>query len=219
MHLIRNCITNMDYRILLLTTLCLFSGCSQQAKDSTNTFIVPSDTLTIHDTSADQSSFPIFPPYYMPSNFIIDTGGHIYYYHKDLQYDWTCGTVLNEKAPPSFIDLEPADIIEIPDDSLVQLIKQIIKYPGNSNKLFAVASVMDTITSAGLSKIFIEFKDTANHISWIFRRTTMEESVVLDYKKKNKRYNFKEIKWGSTKIRQPPPLEFTQFKPPGKSKK
>jgi hypothetical protein len=199
---------------LLLICLTLIWGCSQPTKNSTETFIVPSDTLPVYKTTGNQPPPP--PPiksYYFPSNFIIDSG-HIYFYQQPIQYGWFCGTGIEWDTPPSFINLKPKDIIEIPSDNLEQFIKSNIQYLDDRNRIFAVASTVDTITSVGLAKIFVIFKDTSNHIKWNFRRTTQEESVVLNYKKTKERYDYEEIKWDSTKILFPLKLDNIKFMQP-----
>jgi len=191
----------MILKNLLLICLILFWCCSQPTKKLTETFIVPVDILPTYKQTGNQPPPP--PPirtYYFPSNFIIDTGGHIYFYQQSIQYGWLCRTGIKWDTPPHFIDLKPKDIIEVPSDNLEKFIKSNIQYLDNSNRKFAVASTIDTITSVGLAKIFKVFEDTANHIKWRFRRTTQEENVVLDYKKKQERYDYEEIKWDSTKI-------------------
>ncbi len=179
------------------------------------TFIVPVDTMPIYKQTENQPPPP--PPirtYYFPSNFIIDTGGHIYFYQQSIQNGWLCGTGINWDTPPYFIDLKPKDIIEVPSDNLERFIKANIQYLDNYNRKFAVASTVDTITSVGLAKIFKVFQDTANHIKWRFRRTTQEENVVLEYKKKQERYDYEEIKWDSTKILFLPKFDNIEFKIP-----
>ena len=164
---------------LLLILSILFLGCNQPTNNSTETFIVPIDTVPIYIIIGNQ---PPPPPqiksYYFPSNFIIDTGEHIYFYQQPIQYGWFCGTGIEWNTPPPFIDLKPKDIIEIPSGNLEQFIKSNIQYLDNSNRLFAVASTVDTITSAGLAKIFMVFKETSNHINWKFRNTTQEELLL-----------------------------------------
>ena len=190
-------------------------GCSQSVNNSTDIFIVTADTLPVYKTTGNEPPPP--PPiktYYFPSNFIIDTGGHVFFYQQPIQYGWFCGTGIEWDTPPSFINLKPKDIIEIPSENLEQFIRQNIQYLDNSNRLFAVASTVDTITSAGLTKIFGVFKDTVNHINWRFRMTTQEENIVLDYKKRKERYDYEKVKWDSTKILFPPKFENIKFTPP-----
>ena len=181
--------------------MTLILGCHQPIGKVDNTFIVPTDSMLLPKKVGNQPPPP--PPikeYYFPSNLIIDTGEHIYFYQQKIKAGWVCGTDMDWNTPPSFIDLHPKDIIEVPAQNIEDFIKFNIQYLDSSDRQFAIASVADTITSSGLAKIFSVFKDKANHIVWTFRRITEEETVVLSFKKsKEKYYHFDEIKWDSTK--------------------
>ena len=189
--------------------MTLILSCNQLIDEVDNTFIVPADSV-LHPQEID-SQPPPPPPikrYYFPSNFIIDTGGHIYFYQQKIETGWICGTGIEWDTPPTFIDLQPKDIIEVPSQHLDAFIKLNIQYLDNSDRQFAIGSVADTITSSGLATIFSIFKDKSNHINWVFRRTTQEEDVVLRFKKrKEKFYNSDEINWDLTKILLPPKFE------------
>ncbi|MDH7463535.1 hypothetical protein QEG73_19700 [Chitinophagaceae bacterium 26-R-25] len=195
----------MTFKKLLPLFSTFLLSCNRQASNSTETFVVPVDSMPVDKTIGNQPPPP--PPirtYYFPSNFIIDTGEHVFYYQKPVIYGFFCGTGIEWNTPPPFINLKPSDIIEIPSDNVEQFIVSNIKYFDNSNKKVAVACTVDTITSAGLAKMFMIFKDKSNHINWRFRKTTQEENVVLKYKKEKKEYNLEAIKWDSTKILFPP---------------
>ena len=176
-------------------------GCNHPTTKNDNTFIVPNDSAYFYKHAGEVPPPPPPPPkeYYFPSNFIIDTGGHIYYYQQRMKFGWNC--IPSEvDLPPLFIDLQPKDIIEVPTQNVKEFIKLNIQYLDNSDRQFAIASVADTITSNGLTKIFLIFKDKTNDISWIFRRTTQEENIVLNFKKsKEMYYRADEYKWDSTK--------------------
>ena len=176
-------------------------GCNHPTTKNDNTFIVPNDSAYFYKHAGEVPPPPPPPPkeYYFPSNFIIDTGGHIYYYQQRMKLVWNC--IPSEvDLPPLFIDLQPKDIIEVPTQNVKEFIKLNIQYLDNSDRQFAIALVADTITSNGLTKIFLIFKDKTNDISWIFRRTTQEENIVLNFKKsKEMYYRADEFKWDSTK--------------------
>lgn len=155
-----------------------------------------------------------FQPYYLPLNFIIDTGEHIYFYQQSILHGWFCGTGLPDTIPPFFIDLQPKDIVEVPIDNVEQFIKLNIRHLSEEDRLFTIASTIDTITSTGLAEIFFVFKDTANHIKWTFRKTTQEETVVLKYKKSRERYEADAIKWDSARTLFRQPASITKFTPP-----
>ena len=207
----------MTSKIISIICLILILGCHQPTDKVDNTFIVPTDSMLLPKKVGNQP--PPTPPikeYYFPSNFIIDTGGHIYFYQQRIKSGWICGTDMEWNTPPSFIDLQPKDIVEVPTQNLEDFIKSNIQYLDNSDRQFAIASVSDTITSSGLAKIFSIFKDKTNNIHWTFRLTTQEENVVLSFKKsKEKYYRSDEIKWDSTKTLFSPKFESNiKFTPP-----
>jgi hypothetical protein len=139
--------------------------------------------------------------YYLPYNFIIDTGKHIYFYQREPRFS-PCGNVdwWHEIRIPRYIDLMPKDIIEIPQGHLEEFIKlNILKVEENKRQV-VICSPQDTVYSEGLSRIMRIFKDTSNHIQFKLRKTTQEEDFVLSYKKQPSwYYNQSEFKWDSTK--------------------
>ncbi|RZJ99335.1 MAG: hypothetical protein EOO43_26785 [Flavobacterium sp.] len=207
----------MTLKTIAVLLLIASYGCNQSTeKLNDNTFVVPSDSLLLPRRIGNHPPPP--PPikeYYFPSNFIIDTAGHIYFYQQKIKSGWICGTGMNWDTPPSYIDLQPNDITEIPTPNLEKFIKANIKHLDSSDRQFAIASVNDTIISSGLKKIFSVFKDKSNRITWTFRRTTPEETIVLDYKKSRKKYYAGDIKWDSTKTFFPFEVDKTiKFIPP-----
>ena len=207
----------MTSKIISIICLILILGCHQPTDKVDNTFIVPTDSMLLPKKVGNRPPPPPPPKeYYFPSNFIIDTGGHIYFYQQRIKSGWICGTDMEWNTPPSFIDLQPKDIVEVPTQNLEDFIKSNIQYLDNTDRQFAIASVADTITSLGLAKIFTLFKDKTNDIDWIFRLTTQEENVVLSFKKsKEKFYHSDQIKWDSTKTLFSPKFESNiKFTPP-----
>jgi hypothetical protein len=205
----------MTLKIFTTIASILLFGCNQTVDKSSEIFIVPADTMPIAKKADNEPPPP--PPiktYYFPSNFIIDTGGHIYFYQQRIKSGWICGTGMEWDTPPSFIDLQPKDIFEIPFNDVDKFIIANIQYLDKSNRQFAIGSTADTITSIGLAKIFEIFMDTSNHVTWTFRRTTQEENIVLKFKKNKKDYYSDQVKWDSTKTLFPPKLENIKFTPP-----
>ena len=138
----------MTLKIIAIIFLTLIFGCNQSIDKVDTTFIVPADSMLLPKKTGNQPPPP--PPikeYYFPSNFIIDTGGHIYFYQQKIKAGWVCGTDMDWDTPPSFIDLQPKDIIEVPSQNLEDFIKFNIQYLDNSDRQFAIASVTDTISS------------------------------------------------------------------------
>jgi hypothetical protein len=139
--------------------------------------------------------------YYLPSNFIIDTGSRVYFFQQESLFR-PCGTVnWNEEiAIPEYINLKPKDLIEIPPNSIEEFIKLNILSNGDWKKNVFISSPMDTVSSRSLSRIMKIFKDTTKHIEWNFRKTTQEENFVIEYKKRPYSYYPPDnLKWDSTK--------------------
>ena len=205
----------MTLKILSLFCLITMVGCNHPTAKNDITFIVPNDSIYFYKHVGEVPPPPPKPPreYYLPSNFIIDTGGHVYYYQQIIKSGLNCRDQ-EWDLPPSFIDLQPKDIIEVPIQNIEDFIKLNIQYIDRSDRHFAIASVADTITSFGLSKIFSVFKDKTNNINWTFRRTTQEENIVLNFKKSKERYyHAGRFKWDLKKTLKdpkmvPPPPQF-----------
>ena len=179
------------------------ASCSQQAKNYNETFIVPIKEKPSIKTSLNSPPPP--PPiqtYYLPSNFIIDTAGRLYFYQQQ-QYGWFCGAGIEWDTPPEFIDLKPKDIVQVPIENIDQFITLNVLTLDGSDRRVSIAFLRDTIQSAGLAKIMLTFKDTTNHVKWLFRKATQEETVVLNYKQSNQEYYADEITWDLTRIRLP----------------
>ena len=134
--------------------MILILGCHQLTDKVDNTYIVPTDSMLLPKVLGNQPPPPPIKRYYFPSNFIIDTGGHIYFYQQKIETGWICGMGIEWDTPPTFIDLQPKDIIEVPSQHLNAFIKLNIQYLDSSDRQFAIASVADTISSSGLAKIF-----------------------------------------------------------------
>jgi hypothetical protein len=151
---------------------------------------------------------PPIQPYYLNCNFIIDSSGEVFFYGQPY-YSFTCVTGLDWDTPPKFINLKPENIVHLPVKGLTDFIQLNVLSLGFRQRLIAVASVKDTIQSAGLSKIFAACNNNANEIRWLFRKTTQEENIVLKFKKLNLKYYPEDIKWDSTNILFPLKIDST----------
>ena len=199
----------MICKVLLLFLLAVCISCSQQSAKTNDIFIVPKrQKPQFAIKSNEPPPSPGIQTYYLPSNFIVDTTGKIFFYQR-LQYGWFCSTGINWDTPPEFIDLKPKDIIQIPVDDITEFVKVNILNLNSSQRRVAIASIIDTIKSEGLAKLFNTFYDTSNHIKWTFRTATQEESIVLKFKKLNWEYYSDNVKWDSTKTRFQSIIKFT----------
>jgi hypothetical protein len=201
-------------KYLSFIALGFFYSCSSNLNKDIDTFIVPEPTkAVIIDTL---NNFPPPPPartYYFPFNFIVDSAGQIFFYQLQLP-SWTCMIGRGWDTPPEFIDLHPTNIVRVPEEGIPEFIKLNILTQDSSIRRVAIASMLDTIHSPALSKVMAVLQDSASHAKWLLRKTTMEEEVVLDHKKKQRAYLADEIKWDSTKVLYPPKIDVIDFWPP-----
>ncbi|HZK62650.1 MAG TPA: hypothetical protein VFC34_00815 [Puia sp.] len=189
------------------------SGCSENTgKKHKFTFVLPKyQDLTVKSPNEPPAPPFILYPYYADYNFIIDSTA-IFYFQRERR-GWLCGTGIDSSTPPDFINLKPKDLIQIPAASIKSFIDLNIMNNNLPDSRAVIAITKDTLYSPILYEIRDIFK--ANNIRWLFRKTTEEESFVLDYKIRKIKYDYKCIKWDSSKIRFLPPISTMQkFKPP-----
>jgi hypothetical protein len=101
--------------------LFFFISCSEQTKNTKETFIVPNLTTK--------------PPppvdIYLPFNFIVDSSGKIFYHQQHLIF----GSNDVAEELPAFINLRPKDIVQIPINNIEDFIKLNILSNKSSEKL------------------------------------------------------------------------------------
>lgn len=147
---------------------------------------------------------------YQHYNFIIDSADNLFYYSIPHIFE---GRI----APgPVFANLHPDRLIQIPKQSVIDFIKQNVTNTKQNNIVISIASQKDTINSYCFSEMNRFLCDSTEGVKYYVRRTTIEENIVLSYKKKCKFYDPTCIKWDSTKtIFIKPPLEVNEkFVPP-----
>lgn len=110
---------------------------------------------------------------------------------------------VNEDTP-RFINLQPKDIIHIPGGNIEEFLRLNILTIPSDKRMVSIALICDSIKSVGVSKIINKLNDSSNITRWLLRHATEEESIVLDYKQRQKRYFVQDIKWDSSRIRFPP---------------
>lgn len=96
-----------------------------------------------------------------------------------------------------FLDLQPKDIIKIPQKTLNDFISENILTKEKRRQILIIVSQNDTIKN----KYFLEFLKRGLIRTYHIRKTTQEEDTVLKYKKNNDFYYSNEIKWDKTKIK------------------
>lgn len=142
--------------------------------------------------------------FYAANEILIDSVGNLF--HRDLEtpkYSENttslCGNGLQNDTIPEFINLQPKDLVELPNNSIEKYITQTILSKPKNHQVLIMASQSDTIKN----KRFLKFLQKIKIPTYLIRRTTQEEDTVLYYKKENKVYLSSEIKWDSTKIKFP----------------
>ncbi len=137
----------------------------------------------------------------------------MYFYQKQT-YRWTCGTGLDENTPPEYIDLRPTEIVVVANENLKRFVELNIFNHDADYRVVAIGLLKDTVTSEGLYSLTRLLTDTANKARWFLRPATQEETIVLDYKKRQARFYPEDIHWDSSKTRFPSKIEITNFTPP-----
>jgi len=181
-------------RIIFLGIICgcyLFISCSSGKNGKDEVFVISSLAKT------DSSHFTASPiKFYSKFNFIIDSSGLIYYYslrHKDN----VCGGGSFEK--PIFIDLTPEQIVQIPQNTIIDFIKCNVLDNNKEKVNISIASEKDTIKSKEFSTMFSFLHDSPIKLHYCIRKTTSEENIVLFYKQRKWFYEPTKIYWDSTK--------------------
>jgi hypothetical protein len=163
-----------------------------------------------------KSTIPLPPPpppipgwlIYGTNTFIIDSDSKIYYFQGE-KIGFICGTDSQNDTIPHFIDLQPKDLIEIPNNSISDFVK--LNYKDDFRNLTFVSSKLDTLKSESFFNLITALESSLkNRDFYYIGRTTQEEDTVLKYKKNNSYYRSDDIKWDKTKIKFPEHIEFVK---------
>jgi hypothetical protein len=137
---------------------------------------------------------------YGTNNFIIDKDSKIYYFQRNTEIGFRCGTGWENDTIPHFISLQPKDLIEIPNNCIADFVK--INYKKEVRNFTFISSELDTLKSKSYFDLIKAIEIALeNRDSYFIGRTTQEEDTVLYYKKKDVFYDSKDIKWDKTKIK------------------
>lgn len=149
--------------------------------------------------NSNKVAFPSTKGFYEESQLIIDQKGNLFYYQK--QYiQILCNYGSEKDTLPPFLDLQPKDIIKIPQKSLNDFISENIPGKKKRRQILIIASQNDTIKN----NYFLNFLRSNIIQIYHIRRTTQEEDTVLKYKKDDNHYYYSDsIKWDRTKIKLP----------------
>ena len=136
------------------------------------------------------------PPsgFYSYNNLIIDQKGDFYFYQKEYT-PWHC--IPSERDTiPDFFNIKPIEIIKVPNNSIVDFIKQNVASKNEMKRMLVIASQNDTIKN----KALLSYLNENQLRTFSARITTQEEDTVLKYKKNNEFYNYEDIKWNQNRI-------------------
>lgn len=146
-------------------------------------------------TNTSRVALPPRKSFYAESQLIIDKKGNLYFYQKRYFLEF-CSYGSEKDTLPYFLDLQPKDIVKIPETSLVDFLSQNILSKEKNRRILIVASQNDTIKNTS----FMQFINKNQLQAYEIRRTTQEEDTVLKYKMNNDYYYSDSIKWDRTKI-------------------
>ena len=184
-----------------LTSSCNFNNKKNSDKieqnNSEQNFII-SKHDSIHIAHCKQENIPpVIPFFYFDYNFLFDSSNNIFL-HKKHPFMGFCDDGSCDKNFPPFMHLKPSDIIQIDENFIDNFLRDSIPKL-NDVAAIAIVSFYDTVKSKQANEM-IHFLIKRNEtrkpiIRWGVRKITEEESIVLDYKKRNKPYSPQKIKW------------------------
>ncbi|MFH6992216.1 hypothetical protein [Flavobacterium sp. FlaQc-48] len=185
----------------------LLFNCSKKENTIQNTPYIISKKDIISNISKKPKNKNIPPPPPIPgwliygtNTFIIDNESKIYYFQRNeigrICINGPIDTIAN------FIDLQPNDLVEIPNNTISDFVK--LNYKDNFRHITFIASKLDTLKSENYFTLIKVIESSLKEKDFYFiRRTTQEEDTVLKYKKNNYTYDSNDIKWDLNKIRFP----------------
>ena len=149
----------------------------------------------------DSSAVP--PPstkgfFYGESQLLIDKKGNLYFYQKRYFLNF-CSYGSENDTLPHFLNLEPKDIVRIPQKNLNDFLSENILTKEKRRQILVIGSQSDTIKNP----YFLDFLKSNIIQTYHIRRTTQEEDTVLKYKTNSDYYYSDSIKWDRTKIKFP----------------
>jgi hypothetical protein len=203
-------------RVLISFILCLFLNCSKKENTIGNTTYIISkkDIITNISNKPKDKNIPPPPPipgwlFYGTNTFIIDKDSKIYYFQRE-KIGRICGHKFDDTIP-HFINLQPKDLIEIPNNMISDFIK--LNYKDNFRNITFIASTLDTLKTQNYFDLINAIEASLNENDLYFiRKTTQEEDTVFKYKKNNDYYNSEDIQWDEKRITFPEQIKF--IKPP-----
>lgn len=185
--------------ILKLYSLVLFVLFTACKVDKPIIHVIKESDNTIYIDNDDTNSVIIQKAYYGNYNFML-CGNDRIFLHKEMPHVEICiPSEVDYSRPYYLINLRPEKIIEIEASKIDSFINGLlVVYPTEGIGTISIASNTDTIRNKAYTAITsaISAKNKIKPcIRTATRRFTEQESIVLDYKLKNKPYNADSIKW------------------------
>lgn len=189
-------------RIFIGFMICFFLlNCSKKGEKlvEKNKFYIISSENRKFLQNLKKGNIPLTPKgFYGESQLLIDKKGNLYFYQKKYFLE-LCSYGKEKDTLPHFLDLQPKDIVKIPQNCLNDFLSENILAKEKNRRILIVASQNDTIKNTSFFKFI-----NKNHLqAYVIRRTTQEEDTVLKYKTNNDYYYSDSIKWDQTKIKFP----------------
>lgn len=125
--------------------------------------------------------------FYNKLNIVVDDSTQKIYYHKYEPLGWLCGTGL-DLSEPIFIDLSPEKLVQT---NLQELEKLSTNYERDTFNLFIACSDSLNPILKDVANIFL----SRTRVYPRYRKLTEEETYVLQYKTRNKKYDPSKINW------------------------
>lgn len=202
--------------VLVLIMLGLLFGCNKKEEVTKKDIEVQKPFIISQEERKKlekNDSIPPPPPIpgwlvYGTNTFIIDKESKIYYFQRE-KIGFICGTGWENDTVPHFIDLQPKDLIEIPNNCVADFVK--LNYKKEFRNFTFISSELDTLKTKNYFALVKAIEtELNNRDSYYIRRTTQEEDTVLSYKKKDAFYYSDSIKWDKSRIKFPEHLKFTK---------
>ncbi len=109
------------------------------------------------------------------------------------------GTVSDIEIP-SFIGLTPDRMIVLSDNEIESFVESNIVHVDSAYKSVSIIGTTDTIKSKALTTLLRELTAYTIKIPYYIRSTTLEERVVLNYKRKQEFYYPDKVNWDSLQL-------------------
>jgi hypothetical protein len=194
-------------KVMVSFVICfLLSNCTKKETKNivkNNPYIISEEnSKTLEDIK--KNKIPPPPPIpgwltYGTNTFLIDKDSKIYYFQRD-KIGFICATGSENDTIPHLIDLQPKDLIEIPNNCIGDFVSLNLKK--EDRNLTFVSSQLDTLKTKNYFDLINAIKTSCQDRDiYYIGKTTQEEDTVLQYKKKNNSYNSNFIEWDRSRIK------------------